>query len=81
MTLTQYVALRLSTVLYEGWHERQVQAIAILAVEAAHEWAEQALDTLPLRRDLTLEQAAAWRSGIEDAVHHIRDGIWDTDNQ
>jgi hypothetical protein len=79
MTRDEYVAHKLGGILYESWDPHQVHAVAILACEAVDDWhRKQAnrLDLLPLRRDLTVHEAALWRAGIEDAAQAIHDHVW-----
>ena len=74
MTRDEYVAHRMSAVLYEGWDPAQVHALACLACEAVDEWQRakwrHAVETISVRRDHTVQEAAAYRDGVEDSIEH-----------
>lgn len=77
MPREDYVAHRLGEVLYETWGPSQVRAIATLACEAVDEWIRDKImhtaATLPPRRDHTVDEARAYRSGVEDVTGMIEE--------
>lgn len=73
-----WVAHRLSGILYESWTPEQVNAIAIIACEAIDEYHRErwmrAAETLKTRRDHNIDQAWAYRDGVEDTL-----ALWETE--
>lgn len=72
MTREEFVAHRLSAILYEAWTPEQVDTIARTACAAVDEFHRnrlmQALSTIAVRRDHTVTEAMAYRDGIEDTL-------------
>lgn len=84
MTREQYVSRKLQRVLPDVAPE-VVEAIAVIACLAVEIWEEKRLileaEALSARLDHNIDQAHAYRDGIEDTTAYLRERaeFWETD--